>query len=105
MANVVSEIRWLQTLLHELHQPSHPANLHCDNQAALHISNNPVFHKRTKHVEIDCHFVREKIQEGKLRTTFVPSTEQIADIFIKSLLPSSFASLTSKLLHWPGDIA
>ncbi|XP_019160871.1 PREDICTED: uncharacterized protein LOC109157417 [Ipomoea nil] len=73
MTNAASEINWLQLLLSELDIPVHPPQLQCDNQASIHIDNNPVFHERTKHVEIDCHFVREKINDGTLCTTFVPS--------------------------------
>ncbi|XP_019184766.1 PREDICTED: uncharacterized protein LOC109179729 [Ipomoea nil] len=79
MANAASEITWLQLLLSELDIPIHPAQLHCDNQASLHIANNPVFHERTKHVEIDYHFVREKINDGTLHTTFVPSNQQLGN--------------------------
>ena len=57
----------------------------CDNQAALHIASNLVFHERTKHFEIDCHFIREKLVEGVIVTEFVNSNDQLADVFIKSL--------------------
>lgn len=112
MANAVSELTWLHTLLHELGIPPYPATLSCDNQASLHIANNPVFHERTKYVEIDCHFVRDKIQEGKLRTTFVPLklrttfvplNQQLADVFTKALLPASHTQLISKLMYLPSS--
>ncbi|XP_019170478.1 PREDICTED: uncharacterized protein LOC109166047 isoform X2 [Ipomoea nil] len=62
MAHVTCEITWVHNVLKEVGvEVMKPIRLWCDNQAAIHISNNPVFHERTKHIEVDCHFVREKV--------------------------------------------
>ncbi|KAI3507180.1 hypothetical protein L1887_22027 [Cichorium endivia] len=86
MANTAAEIVWLTHLLRELHAlPSVRPTLLCDNKSALFLSQNPVSHKRAKHIDLDYHFIRELVASGKLRTKFVPTKLQVADIFTKSL--------------------
>ena len=78
MPQAVSNIMWLHQLLMEVSiETPVPAKLWCDNQVALHIASNPVFHERTKHIEIDCHFIREKIQLSLISTGYVKSGEQL----------------------------
>ena len=77
---------WLKQLLQELRfRKDEQMTLVCDNQVALYIASNPVFHERTKHIEVDCHFIREKIASGCMTISFVNSSDQLANIFTKSL--------------------
>ncbi|KAJ9536884.1 hypothetical protein OSB04_029617 [Centaurea solstitialis] len=86
VANVVSESCWIRNLLLELHCPITKTTLvYCDNVSAVYLSGNPVQHQRTKHIEMDIHFVREKVARGQVRVLHVPSRYQIADIFTKGL--------------------
>ncbi|XP_022004669.1 secreted RxLR effector protein 161-like [Helianthus annuus] len=81
MATTVSEILWIPWLLNELGaQQSTSTILFCDNEAARHIANNPVFHERTKHVEMDCHFVRERVESKEILPMHIESANQIADL-------------------------
>ena len=98
MTQSVCEIMWLHQLLTEVGiMTVVPAKLWCDNQAALHFASNPVFHERTKHIEIDCHFVREKIQLGLISTGYVKTGEQFGDIFTKALSGDQVSYLCNKL--------
>ncbi|GKB81810.1 ribonuclease H-like domain-containing protein, partial [Tanacetum coccineum] len=84
LASVTSEVIWILKILKDLKIKNLlPVNLHCDSNFAIKIAANLVFHERTKHLEIDLHFLREKILKGVVKTVKVDSTNQIADIFTK----------------------
>jgi len=85
MNKAAAEVTWLSRLLSDFGLPPSPIHLFCDNQAALHIARNSVFHERTKHIELDCHFVRGKIGDGLIRLDHVPNDAQVADILTKAL--------------------
>lgn len=98
MRRVCSELACLTWLLSEFQVPDiTPVSLHCDNQATIYIASNPVFHERTKHIEVDCHFVREKLQAGLIYLSHVPTNSQLADVFTKVLPSQQHSQAFSKL--------
>lgn len=106
MAAITCELKWLKQLLGDLGVGHHNGmRLYCDSQSALHIAQNPVFHERTKHIEADCHFVRDAVTEGIILPSYVPTTVQLADMFTKAMGRAQFEFLLSKLgirdLHAP----
>lgn len=99
LALVVAELSWLKSLFHELLFPlsKEPPQIFCDNQSTVSLAANPVLHSRTKHLELDLYFVREKVQRGLVSVTHLSAKEQVADIFTKALPKAQFLSLRSKL--------
>lgn len=98
LAMTTAEIQWLLYLLTDLHHPQTAhVSLFFDNKAAIHIAQNPIFHERTKHIELDCHLVRDKVLAKVIHLMPITSQNQIADICTKSLQPSQFKLLSSKL--------
>lgn len=98
MAHATSEVVWLRWLLSDMGVSlSSSTPLYCDNKSAIQIAHNSVFHERTKHIEIDCHFVRHHLQSGTITLPFVSSTLQLADFFTKTHTTARFRFLLGKL--------
>ena len=74
-----------------------PTQVYCDNKAAISIAHNPVLHDRTKHVEVDKHFIKEKIENGTICMSYLPTSEQVADVLTKGLPKRQFESLIGEL--------
>ncbi|KAF3625553.1 Calcium-binding protein PBP1 [Capsicum annuum] len=98
LRKVVYELSWLVRFLHDFDvNVSNPVPVFCDSQAAPHIARNPVFHERTKHIEIDCHFVRDYVYSGLVSLQFISSADQLDDVFTKPLPGPAHHSILSKL--------
>ncbi|KAL9411546.1 hypothetical protein AB3S75_045191 [Citrus x aurantiifolia] len=98
LAHGICEAIWIKRLFSDLKIPvSLPIKIYCDNKAAISIAHNPVLHDRTKHIEVDKHFIKEKIESGVICVPYVPTTQQIADILTQGLHKGHFELLVSKL--------
>lgn len=98
VVSATTELIWIQVLLCELRiSQAQPPNLWCDNIGATYLSANPIFHRRTKHVEVDYHFVRERVSAKQLDVRFISSKDQIADIMTKPLASSLFTQFRRNL--------
>ena len=92
------ELLWLKIILDDLRiKWDGPIKLYCDNKLAINIAHNSIQHDRTKHIEIDRHFIKEKLDEGVVCMSYVPSEHQLADILTKWLNSSMFHDLVFKL--------
>ncbi|XP_019100765.1 PREDICTED: uncharacterized protein LOC109132819 [Camelina sativa] len=106
MAKTVCELLWLRDVLVSMGVDcSAPVSLYCDNESAIHLSKNPVFHERTKHIESDCHFIRDEIVRGVIAPQHVSTKVQLADILTKALGRKEFDDFKLKVgirdLHTP----
>ena len=92
------EAVWLRQLLHDIGSPCASATvLHIDNQSAIQLVKNPVFHGRTKHIEIQYHFIREKYENKNIDVVYIPSELQLADVFTKALARDAHQRLCAKI--------
>ena len=91
----VLQLRYLLTYL--CFSPSSTTTIQCDNLGATYLSANPIFHARTEHIEVDYYFVHDRVAKKEIQIRFIPSKDQLANVFTKPLPHSAFASLRSKL--------
>ncbi|XP_019414630.1 PREDICTED: uncharacterized protein LOC109326400 [Lupinus angustifolius] len=106
LASLACELQWLQYLFNDLHIPSSsPTSIYCDNRSTIYLAHNPISHEHPKYIEIDCHVIREKTQQGLVHLLPISSAHQLADVFTKSLWSRIFHGFISKLslcnLHSP----
>ncbi|XP_021803373.1 uncharacterized protein LOC110747522 [Prunus avium] len=103
LAYTAATLSWFRALFLDLHLPAPCPKLWCDNISALSLASNPVFHSRTRRVEVDYHYVRERVVRNELLVAYCSTVDQIADIFTKGLSSARFSLLRSKLpvLHRP----
>lgn len=98
MAQGVYELLWMKIILEELKiKWNGPMRLYCDKKSAISIAHNPVQHDRTKHINVDRHFIKDKLDSGLICTPYVPTGDQLADIFTKELNSTTFQEITTKL--------
>jgi len=100
MVMTCCEITWLLALLTDLGFTGDqllPADLYCDDQVAFYIAQNPMFHECTKHIEVDCHYIRDKLKIGEGKPVHISTSNQVADVFTKAIPVDQFHQLLSKL--------
>jgi hypothetical protein len=92
------EAIWLRKLLAGLFdQELDPTLIYCDNQSCIKLSENPVFHDRSKHIEIRYHFIRDRIQKGAVKLQYIPTDQQVVDILTKPLAKGKFEAFRDRL--------
>jgi hypothetical protein len=98
LAQASYELQWLLHLFNELQfSCTLPIPLFCDNRSAIYLVKNPIFHERAKHIEIDCHFIRDQFQANCIKLFPVSSSTHLVDIFTKPLPPTSIHLFLSHL--------
>jgi hypothetical protein len=95
---------WLRRILEDLHeQQEQPTQLICDNQSVIQMNKNPFFHKKTKHIDIQYHFVQNLVQQGLIEIIYCRTEDQVADIFIKTISKEKFYKFRDDLGIFPND--
>ena len=98
IAHGICEVLWIKRVLKELKITIHSlAMMYWNNKAAISISHNPIHHDQTKHVEVDRHFIKEKIEQGEICMTSVSSKSQIADVLTKGIPREDIENYVDKL--------
>ncbi|GJW67118.1 cysteine-rich receptor-like protein kinase 8 [Tanacetum coccineum] len=98
MSLTCCEVTWLVNLLKDLSiKDLEPVDLYYDNQATLYVASNPVFHARTKHIEVECHYVSDQLKAGNIKPTYVNTKSQLAYVFTKVVTMDQYTKLLSKL--------
>ena len=92
-----AQILWMRNQLADYGFDFKSIPIHCDNTSAIAITHNPVMHSRTKHIEIRYHFIRDHVQNGTISLQYIPTEDQLADVFTKPLDESRFNKLISEL--------
>src|SRR2546423_15186862 len=95
LRQAISEASWLRQLLTELgvYQGNEPIEVHADNKSAIALGKNPEFHKRSKHIDVQYHYIREQVQNGRVTTPYIPTAQMIADGLTKALSPELHSRL------------
>jgi hypothetical protein len=98
MAQGICELLWMKIILEDMKiKWDGSMRLYCDNKSAISIAHNPIHHNWTKHIEIDRHFIKEKLESGLICTPYVSTHGQLVDVLTKGLSSSMFRSIISKL--------
>jgi hypothetical protein len=106
LAMLTAELHWLRILFKDLYVPLPTVpTIWCDNLGAIALAFNPVYHARTKHIEVDYHFIREKVLNKYISVNYTPTHDQIANFFTKGLTSPCFLFLSDKLMVFDSPIS
>lgn len=98
LSDTAAELAWISLMLKSIGvKQTDPAEIYCDNLSAVHLTANPVLHRKSKHFATHYHFAREKVADGSQIVKHIPAAQQLADVFTKSLPQRNYFSLRSKL--------